>query len=409
MSMATQAQQLSLFSPEQTSHRKTPSAIEQAMEMGAALAISISGGKDSDAMLRHLAALHRAQGWKGELFAITADLGCIEWPGTLEHMQATCNQLNVELVIVRRQKGGMVDRWEERRQTLMKQQDVDAIAPTFSSDLGVQKEGDKPFWSSSTARYCTKELKTAEVDRYLRRFKSVVCAVGIRAEESRSRARKPHYQVRNDITTVALKAAKGLYAREHEAWAEDAIALWKERDCNGRLALTWNAVFDWSIEQVWEALGTTQKELERRRSLYQAGSVIEALSGWSAHWAYVSGNSRLSCSLCVLASSTDIQNGAKHNVATWLELALMETQSGWSFQQGKWLNAVSIAPSEQLQTTQEVMAVLCELKLIKRWNSIFALAKPLLRRIALLRTAPTGIVALWQSEVHMQIAEAIKR
>ena len=195
-------QQLSL---ERTSHRKIPLAIEQAMKMGAALAISISGGKDSDAMLRHLVALHRAEEWKGELFAITADLGRIEWPGTLEHMQATCNQLNIELVVVRRQKGSMIDRWEERRQTLMKQQDMDAIAPEFSSGLRIQKEGDKPFWSSSAARYCTKELKTAEVDRYLRRFKSVVCAVGIRAEESSSRARKPHYQVRNDITTVALK------------------------------------------------------------------------------------------------------------------------------------------------------------------------------------------------------------
>lgn len=79
----------------------------------------------------------------------------------------------------------------------------------------------------------------------------------------------------------------------------------------------------------------------------------------------------------------------------------METQSGWSFQQGKWLKEVSIDPSEQLQTTQEVMAVLYGLKLMKHWNSAFA--------IALLRTAPTGIVALWQSEVHMQIAEAIKR
>ena len=119
------------------------------MEMGAALAISISGGKDSDAMLRHLVALHRIQGWKGELFAITADLGRIEWPGTLEHMQATCNQLNIELIIVRRQKGSMIDRWEERRQTLMKQQSVKAIAPEFSSELGIQKEGDKPFWSSN--------------------------------------------------------------------------------------------------------------------------------------------------------------------------------------------------------------------------------------------------------------------
>ncbi|MEM6452522.1 MAG: phosphoadenosine phosphosulfate reductase family protein [Cyanobacteria bacterium P01_D01_bin.105] len=327
-------QQLSLFSLERTSHRKIPLAIEQAMKMGAALAISISGGKDSDAMLRHLVALHRAEEWKGELFAITADLGRIEWPGTLEHMQATCNQLNIELVVVRRQKGSMIDRWEERRQTLMKQQDMDAITPEFSSGLRIQKEGDKPFWSSSAARYCTKELKTAEVDRYLRRFKSVVCAVGIRTEESSSRARKPHYQVRNDITTVALKASRGLCAREHEAWSEDAIALWKERDYKGRLALTWNAVFDWSIGQVWEALGTTQEALEHRRSLYQAGSVVEALSGWPAHWAYVSGNSRLSCSLCVLASSADIQNGASHNVTTWLELALMETQSGWSFQQG---------------------------------------------------------------------------
>ena len=67
------------------------------------------------------------------------------------------------------------------------------------------KEGSKPFWSSSTARYCTKEMKTAEVDRYLRRFNAVVCAVGIRAEESSSRAKKPHFQVRNDITTVKLK------------------------------------------------------------------------------------------------------------------------------------------------------------------------------------------------------------
>ena len=94
MSIKPQIQQLSLFSLERTSHRKIPPAIEQAMKMDAALAISISGGKDSDAMLRHLVALHRAEEWKGELFAITADLGRIEWPGTLEHMQATCNQLN---------------------------------------------------------------------------------------------------------------------------------------------------------------------------------------------------------------------------------------------------------------------------------------------------------------------------
>lgn len=188
-------------------------------------------------MLRHLVRLHRKEGWAGELLAITADLGRIEWPGTLEHIQAVCEELGVALVVVRRAKGGMIDRWDERRTVLKGQQsEAEAIASG--------QEGNKPFWSSSAARYCTKELKTAEVDRYLRQFDLVVCAVGIRADESSSRAKKPHYQVRGDITTSYLKPERGLDAGQQEDWAENAIALWLERERKGRLALTWNPVFD---------------------------------------------------------------------------------------------------------------------------------------------------------------------
>lgn len=252
--------QLSLFQPKATtqSNKDIPTAIQQALGMGAALAISVSGGKDSDAMLRHLIATHRTQQWTGELFAITADLGRIEWPGTIEHIRSLCEQLDIRLVVVRRPKGGMIERWDERRQVLVKQQKETTEA------IAHQKEGDKPFWSSSAARYCTKELKTAEVDRYLRRFSAVVCAVGIRAEESSSRAKKPHFQIRNDITTVTLKAARGITAKQHEAWAEVAIAQWIESNYKGRLALTWNAALDWSIERVWKALGTTTEELEHK-------------------------------------------------------------------------------------------------------------------------------------------------
>lgn len=115
-------QQLSLFSSEAAkNHRGVPPAIQDALASGAALAISISGGKDSDAMLRHLVALHRSYQWKGELFAITADLGRIEWPGTIEHIRALCTQLKIKLLVVRRQKGSMIDRWDERQQV--------AIAP----------------------------------------------------------------------------------------------------------------------------------------------------------------------------------------------------------------------------------------------------------------------------------------
>ena len=110
-------QQLSLFSPTVSPcvEASVPSAVQQALDLGAALAISVSGGKDSDAMLRHLTALHRSQRWTEQLFAITADLGRIEWPGTLEHIQSLCAELGVALIVVRRQKGSMIDRWDEQR------------------------------------------------------------------------------------------------------------------------------------------------------------------------------------------------------------------------------------------------------------------------------------------------------
>lgn len=88
-----------------------------------------------------------------------------------------------------------------------------------------------------------------------------MCAVGIRAEESSSRAKKPSFQVRNDIMTVSLKASRGLNAEEHEQWAEEAIARWEGSYLTGRLALTWNAILDWPLERVWEMLGTSKEEV----------------------------------------------------------------------------------------------------------------------------------------------------
>ena len=242
-------------------------------------------------------------------------------------------------------------------------------------------------------------MKTAEVDRYLRRFNSVVCAVGIRAEESSSRAKKPHFQVRNDITTATLKTSKGLNAEQHEEWVTRAIARWIESNFKGRLALTWNAVLDWPIEKVWESLGTSAEELEQRRMVYQSGSLTAALRGWPAHWAYVSGNSRLSCSMCILASAHDIRNGAKHNITTWLELALMEKQSGWSFQQGKWLSTLNINLSKRIQASERLAKTLCELRLVRQWILLFT--------IALLRTTPLAVSMLWQNQALEAIANIV--
>lgn len=53
-------------------------------------------------------------------------------------------------------------------------------------------------------------MKTAEVNRYLLDSTPSYAYSAYDGVESSSRAKKPHFQMRNDITTATLKAAKGL-------------------------------------------------------------------------------------------------------------------------------------------------------------------------------------------------------
>lgn len=260
---------------------KLPSKIERALGRGAALAISISGGKDSQALLNLLVAAHRANRWPGKVFAIHADTGRTEWPQTLSHCDKITRAVGVDLVIVRRQKGDLLDRWRERM---------------------VQLAGTgKPFWSSSKNRYCTSDLKRDPIDRYLRLFRHIISAEGVRAEESHNRAKLACSQRRTRIIT------------------------------GSRAAMTWRPIHRLTIDQVWEACGTSSADLERRREMYRLGLHAEAMNGWPCHPAYVMGNQRLSCRLCILASRNDLINGIRHNPDHFNDLADLEEQSGCTF------------------------------------------------------------------------------
>lgn len=258
-----------------------PPKIEEALEAGAALAISISGGKDSQAMLTALTQLHRARGWAGPIFAIHADLGRAEWSETPAQVEKMAAAAGVELVIVRREQGDMVDRIEQRRQQLAGQ--------------------DRPFWPSAAQRYCTSDLKRNPIDKYLRQFDHVISAEGLRREESPARSKKLPCEIRKSIET------------------------------RSRHALNWRPILEWTIDDVWAACGSSAAELEQRRRDYRAGRVDEALDGWAAHPAYVYGNERLSCALCVLASRNDLENGARHNPALLAAYVAMEQETGYTF------------------------------------------------------------------------------
>lgn len=68
-----------------------------------------------------------------------------------------------------------------------------------------------------------------------------------------------------------------------------------------------------------------------RRRAYAAGYHAEALDGWPAHPAYVLGNERVSCALCVLASRNDLVVGARHNPEAFEFIAALEERTGSTF------------------------------------------------------------------------------
>ncbi len=261
-----------------------PDTIAAELDAGADLAVSVSGGKDSHAMLSALIRLHGEREWTGTIFAIHADLGRMEWTETSDFVAELAARYDVPLTIVRRTKGDLVDRMEDRLQQL--------------------QGTEKPFWPSSSTRYCTSDLKRDPIDKHLRTLTHVVVAIGIRREESTARAKKPDCAPRSRITT------------------------------NSRSAFDWHPLIDWTEEDVWNEIGYTLADVNERRQQYLQAETWRAFDGWTAHPAYVIGNERLSCALCILASRNDLENGAHRHPELLETLVDMEERSGFSFKKG---------------------------------------------------------------------------
>jgi 3'-phosphoadenosine 5'-phosphosulfate sulfotransferase (PAPS reductase)/FAD synthetase len=310
--------------------------IEEVLATEADCAIGVSGGKDSQALLCTVVPWLRLRGHRGKIFAIFADLGRAEWQQTPSFIKQLCQSLQIELVVVQRAQGDLLDLIEQRRATL---------------------DDTAPFWPSSTARYCTSGTKRDPINQHLRRFRLVVSLEGIRAQESDARAEKEPLTVRASITGKRYRDTPfghvwSLYQEDREqALRYQQLHLFGETPSEHdalatlpRLAFTWYPLFYWKVEDVWEACGTTVVELEERRQLYREGTIgqdaaqrEQALAGWPAHPAYVLGARRLSCSLCVMADPITLLAGAIHQPDYYRSLCWLEIQSGYSFQSGRWL------------------------------------------------------------------------
>lgn len=136
-------------------------------QQGAVFAISHSGGKDSQAMYLYLT--QDLQIPHEKIIVVHADLGAVDWEGSIEHINATIEH---NLHVVRN--------------------------PNKEFMSMVEKRGKFP---SSQHRQCTSDLKRDPISTFIRRrsnetgCKLIIDCQGIRAEESPARARKDPFKL----------------------------------------------------------------------------------------------------------------------------------------------------------------------------------------------------------------------
>ena len=156
---------------------RVPSECREIIRAGALVAVSHSGGKDSQAMTILLSRIVP----RDRLVAVHAPLGEVEWPGTIEHIEATL-PVGVPLI----------------------------FAPVASGKTLLHSIEERGRFPSPSVRWCTSSQKRGPIERELRRFLKaiprfggrLVNAMGMRAQESPARARKAPWR-RNDRMSVA--------------------------------------------------------------------------------------------------------------------------------------------------------------------------------------------------------------
>lgn len=336
------------FMPDKT-QLTIPPVIIRAIGAGAAIAASVSGGKDSEATANMVAHLRDTQGLQNRIFAIHMDLGRAEWNETPLHVEKIASSNNLPLVVVSRPQGDLVQEIEERMLKL--------------------KGTGKPFWPSSAARYCTADQKRSQADKHYRQFDLIVSAEGNRAEESPKRRKDDPVSVRKQITAKPLRdlpvdealdtwiaVNRLLDVGDDTAVAEQYPQFTRySADNRPRLAITWYPIHDWRLEDVWYACGTSASDLAMRQAMYQSALGLEdsgspdsevdrikrkALKGWPCHPAYVYGNERLSCALCILANDNDLRNGARHQPELAAHYIHLEEVGGATFKNGRSLQDI---------------------------------------------------------------------
>lgn len=253
----------------------TNAEVDRFIAMYAAVAIGVSGGKDSQAAAIATIAYLDSVGHKGPRVLIHADLGMVEWDESLSVCEKLAKHLGCDLIVVRRKAGGLMERWESRWMSSKNRYE------TLSTVTLV------PCWSTPGMRFCTSELKTHVITAELkRRYKGlpIINVTGVRREESPNRAKMPV----SDMD-------------------------------KGGLIINWRPIIDMTTVEVFALIDST------------------GLLPHPAYREY--GMGRVSCMFCIMSNIGDMIAASKQpqTLNLYRRMVQLEIDSGFAFQGARWL------------------------------------------------------------------------
>ncbi|WP_233977304.1 phosphoadenosine phosphosulfate reductase domain-containing protein [Pectobacterium versatile] len=138
------------------------------------------------------------------------------------------------------------------------------------------------MWPSAQYRQCTSDLKRGPIQKFIRHDIKrrgggiAVNCMGLRAQESAARAKRQ--PLRHD----------------------------KRQSAGVREVYDWLPIFDLTTELVFQAIADV---------------------GQKPHWAYKTGNERLSCMFCIMGSRNDLRNAAKQNAHLYRRYVSLERKT----------------------------------------------------------------------------------
>lgn len=265
--------------------------VDALLDQHAPLIICVSGGKDSRLAAELSVAYARERGHAGRITLIYADLNSpaftVTWFDALSQCQQLAARLEVELVVVARERGGLMERLQSRWAANLKRyialECVTLILP----------------WATPKMRFCTSELKVAILQRWVRKTfgdQPVVCVMGIRRDEGTSKKK-------GRGTAPVVK----VYHRKNG-----------KKPPMPEGSVDWNIIVEVKNEYVLEWI----------------------LSATDTPSSYLLGARRYSCAYCFMCTISDLMAALKdpRNHPIYRAKCSLEILSAFSYQGERWLS-----------------------------------------------------------------------